>query len=160
MILIVRFLKTWFPLKHTSKRQWSLLQVDQHATHNRIITTNYSWPLSYLKVWCECYSYIARTVWSVSIWLLTRPTFIMRQTQTQPYRNGKDENLIGNAYGCKRLEVLLAGFAQGLSALTETHRTRKLMTLTSCSCSIQSLLRAIRQENIQIHWRQPYSRGR
>ncbi|KIM85708.1 hypothetical protein PILCRDRAFT_816911 [Piloderma croceum F 1598] len=33
-------------------------------------------------------------------------------TPTLFVRNGKDENLIGNAYGCKRLEVLLAGFAQ------------------------------------------------
>jgi|SRR5882762_2728410 len=33
-------------------------------------------------------------------------------------RNGKDENLFGNSYGCKRLEVLLAGFAQGLSSLS------------------------------------------
>lgn len=29
-------------------------------------------------------------------------------------RNGKDENLIPNSYACKRLEFLLAGFAQGM----------------------------------------------
>lgn len=31
-------------------------------------------------------------------------------------RNGKDENLLGNAFACKRLEVLLVGFAQAAAA--------------------------------------------
>jgi len=31
-------------------------------------------------------------------------------------RNGRDENLIGNSYACKRLEVLLAGFAQAAAS--------------------------------------------
>lgn len=29
-------------------------------------------------------------------------------------RNGKDENLIGNTYACKRLEMLQVGFAMGM----------------------------------------------
>lgn len=31
-------------------------------------------------------------------------------------RNGKDENLIGNTYACKRLEALQIGFAKGLES--------------------------------------------
>lgn len=31
-------------------------------------------------------------------------------------RNGKDENLIGNSYACKRLEMLLAGFADAAAS--------------------------------------------
>jgi acid phosphatase len=34
-------------------------------------------------------------------------------------RNAKDENLFGNASSCKRLEILLIGFAQGLSHLVQ-----------------------------------------
>lgn len=30
-----------------------------------------------------------------------------------PPRNGKDENLIGNTYSCKRLEILQVSFAKG-----------------------------------------------
>ncbi|KAG5643790.1 hypothetical protein DXG03_009613 [Asterophora parasitica] len=32
-------------------------------------------------------------------------------------RNGKDENLLGNTYACKRLEILQAGFAQAAAKL-------------------------------------------
>lgn len=30
------------------------------------------------------------------------------------FRNGKDENLIGNTFSCKRLEMLQVGFAKGM----------------------------------------------
>ena len=33
---------------------------------------------------------------------------------TTPSRNGKDENLIGNTYACKRLEILQLSFAKGV----------------------------------------------
>lgn len=36
-------------------------------------------------------------------------------SRTDFIRNGKDENLIGNAYACKRLEILQAGFANGMT---------------------------------------------
>ena len=32
-------------------------------------------------------------------------------------RNGADENLIGNQFACKRLEVLKAAFAQGTTLI-------------------------------------------
>lgn len=35
------------------------------------------------------------------------------RTYTQRRRNGREENLFGNTLACKRLEVLLVGFAKG-----------------------------------------------
>lgn len=39
-----------------------------------------------------------------------------RNTHLTSARNGKDENLLGNTYACKRLEILQIGFAQAAAA--------------------------------------------
>ncbi|KAF8908484.1 histidine phosphatase superfamily [Mucidula mucida] len=46
------------------------------------------------------------------------PTDRCHPTVTPPLlvRNGRDENMIGNTYACKRLEILLVGFAQAAAS--------------------------------------------
>ncbi|KAG7446831.1 phosphoglycerate mutase-like protein [Guyanagaster necrorhizus] len=46
------------------------------------------------------------------------PTEKCHPTLTPPLvvRNGKDENMLGNTYSCKRLEILLVGFAQAAAS--------------------------------------------
>lgn len=61
-------------------------------------------------MWTEYYPCIACTVRLVK----TSHMRIFDQLIIRRWRNGKDENLIGNTFACRRLEVLLAGFAQGL----------------------------------------------
>lgn len=68
-------------------------------------------------------------------------------------RNGKDENLIGNTFACKRLEVLLTGFAQGFVTLLTCHAWPWLTKNEhhSRSLSIQPYPRTSGQKSLEIH---------
>ncbi len=51
-------------------------------------------------------------------------------------RNGKDENLLGNTFSCKRLEILQIGFAQGTCNRTSCFTTNQLNSYTLAAANL------------------------
>ena len=60
-----------------------------------------------------CKTCLARSVSIDSTFRSLLYIFVSAHTHTHSSSNGKDENLIGNSYTCKRLETLLVGYAKG-----------------------------------------------